>query len=104
MIRVKLEIWIQLGEDLGKDFQTLSDTSSILEKEIETGITVRNFFSQLAERYQAIREKIFERGGNSFYPGVVASLNDRIIPPHELYDSVLKEGDKITILPLFMGG
>ena len=77
---------------------------SFREEEIEDGITIRNFFDSLAKSYQPIREKIFERGKNSFYPEVIVTLNDRIISPHEVYDRVLKDGDKIAVLPMFMGG
>lgn len=104
MIRVKLEIWLRLGKELGKDSHKLSDMRSVLEKEIGDGITIRNFLNQLAENYQPIREKIFERGKSSFYPDVVVTLNDRVISPCELYDRILEDGDKITVLPMFAGG
>ena len=104
MIKVKLEIWMPLGRSLGNDFQTLSDTYSIWEHEIEEGVTVGKFFDQLAENYQPIRENIFERTRNRFYPDVVVTLNNQIIYPQELYDRVLKEGDKVTVLSILPGG
>jgi len=104
MIRIRLELWLRMGKDLGKDFQRLSDTCYVLEEEIGDGVTVRNFFNHLAEKDQPIREKIFESGKNIFYPDVVVTLNDRIIDPDELYERILKDGDKITVLPIFMGG
>jgi molybdopterin converting factor small subunit len=104
MARVKLEIWMRLGKELGKDFDALSEMRSIWEEEVKDGITVRDFFDDLANRYKPIREKIIGRGRSSFYPDVVATLNDRVITPSELFDRVLKDGDKITVLPMFAGG
>jgi molybdopterin converting factor small subunit len=104
MIRVRLELWLRLGKDLGKDFQRISDTHSILEEEIEEGMTGRIFFNHLCENYQPIREKIFERKKGTLSPEVVVSLNDKVIDPSELYDRVLEDGDKITLLPMFAGG
>jgi molybdopterin converting factor small subunit len=104
MIRVKLEIWLPLGKELGKDFHAVSEMSSVLEREVEDGITVRIFFDALARSYQSIQERIFERGKKTFYPDVVVTLNDRIIAPSELFDRVLKDGDKIAVLPMFVGG
>lgn len=104
MIRVKLEIWMWLGKELGKDFQSLSEMRSIREEEVKEGITIRDFIDRLAQRYQPIREKVFDRGRKSFYPHIVATLNERVISPYEVYDRVLKDGDKITVLPMYVGG
>ena len=104
MIKVKLEIWMPLGRSLGNDFHTPSDTYSIWEHEIEDGVTVGKLFDQLAENYQPIREKIFERARHRFYPDVVVTLNNQTIYAHELYDRVLKEGDKVTVLSILPGG
>ena len=104
MVRVKLEIWMRLGKELGKDFDALSEMCSIREEEVKDGVTVRDFFNDLANRYEPIREKILGRGRNSFYPDVVVTLNDRVISPSALFDRVLEDGDKITVLPMFAGG
>lgn len=104
MIKVKFEIWMWLGKELGKDFKSLSEMRSIREEEVEDGITVRDFIDRLAGRYPPIREKIFDQGRRSFYPHVVATLNERVISPYEVYDRALKDGDKITVLPMYVGG
>jgi molybdopterin converting factor small subunit len=104
MARVKLEIWMRLGKELGKDFDALSEMCSIREEEVKDGITVRDFFNDLANRYEPVRKKILGRGRSSFYPDVVVTLNDRVISPSELFNRVLKDGDKITVLPMFAGG
>lgn len=104
MIKVKLEIWMPLGRSLGKDFQTLSEMHSIWEREIEDGVTVGKFFNKLAENYQPIREKIFERARSRFYPDAVVTLNNQIINPHELHERVLKEGDNVTVFSILQGG
>jgi sulfur carrier protein ThiS len=104
IMRIRLEIWLRLGKDLGKDFQRLSDTCYVLEEETGDGVTVRNFFGCLADKEQLIQEKIFKSGEDIFYPEVVVTLNDLIISPEELYERILKDGDKITVLPMFAGG
>jgi len=30
--------------------------------------------------------------------------NDRVISPHIVHEQVLKDGDKIKVLPVYMGG
>jgi len=104
MARVKLEIWMQLGKELEKDFDALSEMRFIREEEVRDGVTVRDFFDDLGNRYKPIREKIIRAGRSSFYPDVVVTLNDRIIAPSELFDRVLNDGDKIAVLPMFVGG
>jgi molybdopterin converting factor small subunit len=95
---------MRLGKELGKDFDALSGMGFIREEEVKDGITARDFFNDLANRYEPIRKKILEMGGNSFYPGVVATLNDRVISASTLFDRVLEDGDKITVLPMFAEG
>lgn len=104
MIRVKLEIWMWLGRELGKDFHALSEMRCMREEEVEDGITVKDFIDSLAERYQPIQEKIFDRSRNCFYPNVIVNLNDRVISSYEISNRFLNHGDKITVLPLYMGG
>lgn len=102
MIKVQIELW--MGKEFGKDFRVASELRSIREEELEDGVTVTNFMEDLAERYRPIREKIFDREAGRFYPHVVVNLNDRVISPHEVYDKVLKDGDRITVLPMYLGG
>jgi molybdopterin converting factor small subunit len=103
MIRVRLEIWMQVG-NLGKDFHLTSGVCATREEEVEDGITVRDLFDRLAEKYQPFREKIFQRGKGVFNPDIVVTLNNRVISPDEIYPKILGDGDKITILPMFGGG
>src|SRR4030042_4238688 len=102
MIRVRLEIWVQL-ENLGADFHS-TGVCATREEEVEDGITVRDLFDRLAEKYQPFRENIFQRGKGIFNPDIVVTLNDRVISPDEIYPKVLRDGDKITVLPMFGGG
>jgi molybdopterin converting factor small subunit len=99
MARVKLEIWMRLGKELERDFDALSEMHFFREEEVKDGITVRDFFDDLGNRYKPIREKIIGTGASSFYSDVVATLNDRVITPSELFDRVLKDGDKRRLLP-----
>ena len=55
-------------------------------------------------RYLPIAQNVFEVETQMLYPDVVMNYNDRVGSPHEDYDRVLKDGDKITILPLSGGG
>jgi molybdopterin converting factor small subunit len=104
MVKVKLEIWMRLAKELGNDFLSPSDMCSIRQEEVKDGLTVRDFFDDLAKRYEPIRKKIFGSEKNAFYPDVVVTLNDRVISPPELFGRVLKDGDKITVVPMFAGG
>lgn len=104
MVKIRLELWLRLGKELGEEFHWISDSCALLEKEIEEGTTVRNFFEELSEKYSIFQERIFEREKGRISPEVVVTLNDRIIDPSELYDRILGDGDKITLLPMFSGG
>jgi len=104
MVRVRLEVWMWMGKDLGSDFQSLSEMGSVLETGVEGGTAVRAFFRGLSGLYPPIGQKIFSRETDQFYPNVVVTVNDRVIGLNELYERVLLEGDKIKVVPMYVGG
>ncbi len=104
MVRVRLEIWMWMGKDLGSDFQPLSEMGSVLDAGLEGGTTVRAFFRGLSGQYPPIGQKVFSRETDQFYSNVVVTLNDRVVGLNELYDRILQEGDKIKVVPMYVGG
>jgi molybdopterin converting factor small subunit len=93
-----------LGKELGKDFESLSEMLSRREEKVEEGITIRQLFDSLARRYPPIAREVFDLKEKRMYPHVVVNYNDRVINPHIVHDQVLRDGDKITILPMYVGG
>jgi aldehyde:ferredoxin oxidoreductase len=61
MIRVQVELWMWMGDELGEGFRSSSDMRSILEVDAEDSTTVRDLFADLADRYPSIDEKVFDR-------------------------------------------
>ena len=104
MARVKLELWMWMGKELGRDFYSPSEMSSILETEVEDGTVVRAFFNHLADHYPPIAKKVFDRTNNQVYPNVVVTFNDRVIGLNELYNQILKDGDKVKVVQMYVGG
>jgi molybdopterin converting factor small subunit len=104
MIRVTIELWLWLGEELGGDFRSPSAMRSIRDEGVEQGMTIRGFLESLAKSYPPIARAVFDMNTGRLYPHVVVNHNDRVISPHIVHDQVLKDGDKITIMPMYMGG
>jgi len=102
MARVQVELWMWLGKELGKEFESPSDMRAILDTDVEDGTTVRKLFENLAGRYRPIGEKVFK--DNSFSKFVVVAVNGRSLSSDKVYDVVLKDGDKVTLIPISMGG
>jgi molybdopterin converting factor small subunit len=104
MIRVTIEIWMWLGNELGDDFESPSEMRSVKKEEVEESTTIRQLLENLAKHYPAIAHNIFDIKGKRVYPHIVVNYNDRVISPYIVWDQDLKDGDKITILPMYMGG
>lgn len=102
MVQVTVDLWMWLAKELGEDFQSPSQMRSILETTVEEGTTVRQLFENLADRYPPIGRKVFR--DHSFDQYVVVNLNDRSVSAAKLCDRVLEDGDKITVLPMYLGG
>jgi molybdopterin converting factor small subunit len=93
-----------LGNELGDEFKSPSDMRSIKEEELEEGTTIKELLETLAKRYPPIANKVFDMKVKKLYPHILLNYNDRVISPYILYDQILKDGDKITIFPMYMGG
>ncbi len=104
MISVKVEFWLWMGEGLGKDFHSPSDMRSTLDMSAQDGTTIMGLFAHLADRYRPIGEKIYNREKRDFYPNLVVSINERVVSPNEIDKRILEDGDKVTVLPMYMGG
>lgn len=104
MNQVTIELWLWLGKELEEDFESLSQMRSIKRVWVEEGATIKQLLNRLATRYQAIAERVFDQEEERLHFDVVLTYNDRVISPYEVYNRVLKDGDKITILPMYAGG
>jgi molybdopterin converting factor small subunit len=104
MNRVTIELWLWLDKELGSDFESLSKMRSKREEEVEEGTTIRQLLDDLARRYPPIAQRVFDLKESMLYPHVVLNYNDQVISPHIVHEQVLKDGDRITILPMYVGG
>jgi sulfur carrier protein ThiS len=102
--RVTLELWMWLGKELGEDFRSVSDMCSVLKKEVAEGTTVKELFADLAGAYPPIGEKIFDREKKVFNSNVIVMFNERVIASKELHERILKEGDHLRVMPIYVGG
>lgn len=105
-MRIHVELWMWLGDQLGEDFQAPSEMRSIKEMEVEEGLTIIHLFDRLASRHPLIREKIFDRESKKFLPNlsVIVTQDGQMVSPFNIEENALKDGYKITVLPLYAGG
>jgi len=104
MIKVKIEIWMWLEKELETDTHSQPKMRSIIVEDLEDGITIIMLMGKMENRYQIISENIFDKNKNNFYPTVVVTLNDHVVTPYEVFNRILTDGDKITVLPVHTGG
>jgi molybdopterin converting factor small subunit len=104
MNSVTVELWLWLGKELKGDFESPSEMRSVRNEVVEEGTNIGQLLNNLANRYDPFGQKVFDIREKRLHPHVVLTYNDHVISPHNLYEQVLKEGDKITIMPLYTGG
>ena len=104
MNSVTVELWLWLGKELKGGFESPSEMRSVRNEVVEEGTNIGQLLNNLANRYDPFGQKVFDIRGKKLHPHVVLTYNDHVISPHNLYEQVLKEGDKITIMPLYTGG
>ena len=104
MICVTVELWMWLSKELIGDFEVLSEMRSKRKEEMREGTTVQQLLNHLASNYPPIAREVFDLQRKQVYPHVVVNYNDRVISPHIVHGQVLRDGDRLTILPMYMGG
>ena len=103
-MRVRVELWLGLGKREAEAAGLGSGMCARLDLEPEEGTTVRELFGQLAEQYRPVAEHIFDAGAREFRPDVLVTVNERIVGRTEVCCVRLKDGDKLAVFPLQIGG
>ncbi len=104
MNRVTIELWLWLSDELKGDFECLSEMRSVKIDRVEDGTTIREWLSDLVRRFPPLARRVFDIETGSLNPDVVMNYNDRLVIPQQVYDTILKDGDRLTLLPLAGGG
>ena len=102
MVRVKVEFWTRSGsgKGWGPDFESQAGKHPTLNLCVPDGTTVRALFEDL-ERYPIVKQEVFHR---NFRPEINLAMNSLVMGHDELYDRVLTDGDRRTVLPVYVGG
>lgn len=105
-MRIQVELWLWLNQELRGDFESPSEMRSLTEMDVEEGTTVERLFDYLAYRHPVIGQTVFSRQDKKFYPNlsIILISNDERISPYSGENSVLKDGDRIKVLPMYAGG
>jgi sulfur carrier protein ThiS len=105
-MHIRIELWMWLGKDPGPGFQALSEMRSMREMDVEEGLTVLQLLDRLAAQSRVIQEKIFDRKNRKLFPNlsVVVTHEGLVVSPLDMEKTPIKDGYKITILPLYVGG
>ncbi len=104
MNHVTIELWLWLGDELKGDFECPSEMRSVKIDRVKDGTTIREWFRDLAKRYPPLAGRVFDIEAGTLNPEVVMNYNDRVVIPQQVYDTILKDGDRVTLLPLAGGG
>jgi hypothetical protein len=105
-VRIRIELWMWLGENPGGGFQSLSEMRSFREMDLEEGLTAIQLLDLLAAQSPLIEEKIFDRKSRKLLPNlsVVVTHEGLVVSPFDMEKTLIKDGYKLTILPLYVGG
>jgi len=105
-MHIRIELWMWLGENPGGGFQALSEMRSFREMDLEEGLTVIQLLARVAAQSPVIEEKIFDRKKRKLFPNlsVVVTHDGLVVSPFDMEKTLIEDGYKLTILPLYVGG
>jgi len=75
-----------------------------LEREVESGATVRDFFKQLADQYPKLKGVIYDPGDGALTGNVSVIFNNRVLELAGGLDAEIQDGDSVVLLPAYAGG
>lgn len=100
MLKVKLKVNRWLRQSLGDE---TAHTEEILISAPE-GESILTLFRRLTAENSLFWKTLFEEKNQAIHPSVLVILNGRIVNPYDQYETTLKEGDELTLLPMMDGG
>jgi sulfur carrier protein ThiS len=104
MIRVRVELWMDLSAELAGDFETPSAMRSFKTVDLNEGATMMDLFAPLARRHPSLAARVFDAEQGRFHPHVVVLYNERAVPRAKVEETELCHGDKVTVVPVYAGG
>ncbi len=93
-MRISVEIAFSFKRELGDDYRTL---------ELPEGATVRDAMVELARRHPAAGSRLFDEDGE-VRRNINALVNGGNVQFRRRFDTVLRDGDRMAILPPVGGG
>jgi molybdopterin converting factor small subunit len=75
-----------------------------LRKDLPDGTTVIRLLSDLVTGYPGFREAVFNPESGTVNEQIGVVLNDQLLTFAEITEITLKDGDSLTILPVYAGG
>jgi molybdopterin synthase sulfur carrier subunit len=93
-MRISVEFGFSFKRELDEAYRTL---------DLPDGATVRDAMVALGRRYSTIERRLFDEDG-AIRRNINALINGGNVQFRERFDTVLSDGDRLTILPPVGGG
>ena len=93
-MRISVEIGFSFKRELDAAYRTL---------DLPEGATVRDAMAELGRRYETVQQRLFDEGGE-IRRNINALVNGGNVQFRRRFDTVLSDGDRLTILPPVGGG
>ena len=100
MPKVKLKLYRWLLQSFGDE--TAKTEEILVNADEDTSILA--LFRCLAVENGPFWKTFFDAKTQLIHPNVLVILNGRIVNPYQAFETSLKEGDELALLPLIDGG
>ncbi len=97
---VRLEIVPWLTEPFGHG----GTSRLVLEEELEAPTSLGDFLASLATKHPAIATAVLDLQAGRLFEHVSVVRNGVALAPHVAVTEIVKDGDRLVLLPAFSGG
>ncbi|MBI2957831.1 MAG: MoaD/ThiS family protein [Chloroflexi bacterium] len=96
--------WIKLTPSLASVLRPRATNWLVLDRDITEGDSLKDVLAGLADSDGAFRKAILNAETGNLSEGVLAVLNDCVLPTDDLATVKLHDGDTVILLPVYTGG
>ena len=96
-------VQLKITPSLASMFHVSRDDWFILNQEIGEGATIGDLFTTLAASYTNFRKVVFDTDEGKASDQIMIILNDSLLQG-DVMEVKIKDGDTVTLLPVYSGG
>ena len=97
-------VWLEVLPGLSEELTPGNRERRRLEGPTAAGCTLRELLDSLTGRLPAAGRALYDAQARRLHAHVLLTINGRLIAPERALDTILSDGDRVVLFPVYTGG